>query len=92
MDDYRRLPFQMGPCSSTAVFEVPKGRKDEVRRRAGAQGSFSQRDDKDVWSVPFSDVSAAASWAIYAGITPIEPPQLVSAWCKPLEGAIADGN
>lgn len=92
VDDYRRLPFQMGPCSSTAVFEVPEGREDEVRRRAGAQGSFFQREGRTVWSVPFSDVFAAASWAIFAGITPIEPPQLVSAWRRALEGAIADDN
>lgn len=92
VDDFRRLPFQMGPCTATAVFELPADREEAVRTLAGVQGSFSLEDGAVMWSVPFSDASAAASWAVFAGIVPLDPPELVSAWRATLEGAIADGR
>lgn len=84
--DWRRLPFQMGPERLVGVFEVSPDREGDVRRAAGGQGSFEERDGSTLWSVPVSDVRAAAAWAVAAGIVPREPAPLVSAWRTTLEG------
>ena len=90
VEDFRRLPFQMGPSVAEAVFVVPGEHEEALRRKAGAQGSFLKRGDATLWKVPVSDVSAAASWAISAGIVPREPAELVGSWRGILKGA-ADG-
>ena len=80
IEDWRRLPFQMGPAMLTARFEVPSERETDVRRAAGAQGVFSPEGGVLVWTVDVSDLRAAASWAISMGIRPLGPGELVSAW------------
>ena len=86
LDDWRRLPFQLGPTVSTACFEVPPSREADLRRAAGAWGSFAKKDGALVWSVPVSDEAAAASWAIAQGIRPLSPDGVVAHWKALLEG------
>ena len=90
VDDWRRLPFQMGAASFTATFLVDADRADAVRRAAGAQGSFAPEGDALVWTVSASDVDAAASWAVAMGVRPLAPDALVGTWRRVLEGAMRD--
>ncbi|MDM8270827.1 helix-turn-helix transcriptional regulator [Thermophilibacter provencensis] len=89
VDDWRRLPFQLGDETMTAVFEVLPERADDVRRAAGEQGSWQDRGDACVWRVGASDVGAAASWAISQGIRPLGADELVLAWRRALEGVVS---
>ena len=88
VDDWRRLPFQMGPSRLEGAFEVPAGREADVRRAAGAQGSFSREGGALVWRVGVSDADAAASWAIATGVRPMGPEGLVRAWERLLRGVL----
>lgn len=92
VEDWRRLPFQMGPTTLDARFAVPDEREADLRRAAGAQGLFSRSEEGLVWTVPASDAEAAASWAIAMGIRPVEPECLVEAWKRALEGVLGDGR
>ena len=89
IEDWRRLPFQMGPAMLTARFEVPAERETDVRRAAGAQGVFSPEGDALVWTVDVSDLRAGGElgrsrWGYgHSGRA-----ELVSAW----EGILAEVN
>lgn len=88
IEDWRRLPFQIGANQEELRFEVSASRLDDVRRAAGAQGAFERDGDKTVWSVRASSLPAAASWAVAMGLRPLSPAGLVDAWRALLEGAI----
>ena len=92
VDDWRRLPFQLGPTAFEAVFRVEAGREEDVRRAVGRQGSLERRGEALVLLVPGSDVEAAASWAVAMGVRPVGPEELVGAWRRVLEGAMRDGR
>ena len=89
IDDWRRLPFQLGESVVTATFEVAPDREGDVRRAAGGHGSWSREGDVSLWTVGASDVRDAASWAIAQGVRPIFPDELVRAWEAALEGVVA---
>ena len=89
---WRRLPFQMGPARGTAQLLVSPEREDDVRRMAGAQGTFERTEDGLVWTVEVSDELAAARWAVAADVRPVFPDSLVSAWRGVLEGVADDGR
>lgn len=91
VDDWRRLPFQLGEAVGTAAFEVPAAREADVRRAAGHAGTFSAGADGTVWEVEVSDLGAAASWAVAQGIVPLRPQGLVEAWRETLEGEVDNG-
>ena len=86
IEDWRRLPFQLGPTQETARFEVPAEREADLRRAAGPHGSYQTNGEKTVWSVPASSLDDAASWAVAMGIRPLSPQPLVDAWKGVLEG------
>lgn len=90
VEDYRRLPFQMGPAVGTATFEVAPEREEALRRSTGGQGTFDKAHGAILWSVEMSDIRAAASWAVSMGIVPREPSELVGAWRSVLEGVLSD--
>lgn len=89
VQDWRKLPFQMGPAKVTGVFQVPEDREADVRPASLGQGRFGERDGVLVWEVPIADVSAAASWAVAQGIQPMAPTELVDAWKSVFEGVLA---
>lgn len=91
VDDWRRLPFQLGETRATALFEVPQEHEDAARRAAGGQGTFLEHDGKLLWSVDVSALADAASWAVAHGILPVEPPELVKLWKGTLEGVVSHG-
>lgn len=93
VDDWRRLPFQMGERSLTAVFDVPPEREDDLRRAARGQGELSRdADGRLVWTVWASSADDAASWAVAQGIRPVGPVGLVRSWRRVLEGVLADAS
>lgn len=92
VEDWKHLPFQMGEPITTARFHVPADRERDVRRAAGAQGTFSFQGDQLIWSVPVHDIPAAARWAIAMGINPLDPEPLVAAWNDTLEEVLHRGR
>ena len=90
VEDWRKLPFQMGPTTLVARFAVGAAREGEVRRAAGAQGTFAPDGGSLVWTVAVSDAAAAARWAVVMGIRPLGPDELTALWREVLEG-VASG-
>lgn len=71
VEDFRRLPFQLGEKVCSGVFESA----------AGERAAYG-----------VSSITDAASWAVAEGLRPIEPPELVDAWKRVLEGVLEDGE
>lgn len=92
VEDWRKLPFQIGGPAWTATFEVPRDRVEALRREAGGRGRLTERGEGVEWSVDANDVDAAASWAVAQGIRPVSPDALVASWQKVLEGVLADAS
>ncbi len=90
--DWRRLPFQMGPTTVEARLLVDDAHEEDVRLAAGMQGSFAREGGSLVWTVAVSDELVAARWAIAAGIRPLSPDSLVSAWTRVLEEVLEGGR
>lgn len=90
--DWRRLPFQIGPTSTRASFEVPAERADDLRSAAGASGSFRRQGGRLVWEVEVSSVEGAARWAVAEGLVPLGPAEVVDAWRDVLEGVLGDAS
>lgn len=85
VEDCRRLPFQFGPTTCVATFEVPACSAQEVEGLALGRGRFVADENAVVWTVDVSDVGDAASWAIASGVRPTTPRELVNEWRKRLE-------
>lgn len=92
VDDWRRLPFQIGKTVAEATFEVPAAREGDLRRASMGHGSLVSQGEKYLWTVDASDLGVAASWAVAQGIRPVSPEGLVSAWRDVLEGVIANAS
>lgn len=90
IDDYRQLPFQLGPVACEATFEVPAAETSEIERLSMGRGRFSVGENNVTWTVDASNVGDTASWAIANGLRPVAPKELVDEWSARLEGAIAD--
>ncbi len=74
-----------------ARFEVPHEYEHDVRRETLGKGTWAQHGDKLAWEVDVANCSAAASWAIALGITPLSPQELCDEWRLLLEGVLAHG-
>lgn len=92
VDDWRRLPFQMGETTAVARLELPDDREGDVRRAAGANGTFFSLGGRTIWEVEVSSVEDAASWAVAEGVIPIGPAELVEEWRRVLEGVTVDAS
>lgn len=89
VEDYRALPFQMGPTVGTAVFAARHPQPDLVSLMK-AHGTLEEEEDgSSIWQAPASSWEAAASWGIAQGLIPQKPEELISAAKACLEGAIA---
>ncbi len=87
VDEYRRLPFQIGSCSAEVSFFVPT---DGLPAETLGKGIVREDDGTGrlVWSVPASSIEDAACWAVAQGLAPAAPAELVDAWRGCLEGAM----
>ena len=90
VEDWRKLPFQMGPTALVARLSVGQDREGDLRRAAGSQGTFARAGGSLVWTVAVSDAAAAARWAVAMGVRPLGPDELVSLWRGVLEGVSED--
>lgn len=84
--DFIRLPFQIGPATTTAVFVIPSDVLREVRPRVAGHGTWTRHGDDARFVADCSDISAAASWAVSEGAIPVAPGALVEAWRELLCG------
>lgn len=87
VEDYVVLPFQIGPTRGEASFVVPDLRSAEVIRDARGRGTWEDAAPLR-WTVPYSDLDAAATWAVAEGIRPTAPAELVRRYERLLEGAM----
>ena len=97
VNDYRKLPFQIGETLLEGVFLVPEDRAGYLRRESLGKGSFTREPSVDggsgplTWRVDVSSIDDAACWAVAHGIRPLEPESLAEAWARCLEGVIEHG-
>ncbi len=84
VEDYVRLPFQMGDALFVGTFELPKD----------ATGSWIAKGEilpGSTWRTSVSDAKLAAAWAIGEGARPLAPQDLVHAYDALLEEAAKHG-
>lgn len=91
IEDYEVLPFQLGPTLYDAMFVVDKTDVPRLRSLTRGRGTLAQVAHQFEWTVPVSDEMDAAAWAIDAGIRPLSPSSLVSAWKSLLRGVLSHG-
>lgn len=86
VDDYVRLPFQMGASAYRGRFRVPATLAKEVRDDVASAGELVGDGDDIVLETDVADEHAAAVWAVSEGIIPLEPKSLVHAFRSVLKG------
>ena len=89
VNDYRLLPFQMGPTVATCTFRVPKEASPRLVETTLGEGRLYEDEDGTLWDVAASNLGDAASWAIAYGLTPVAPAELVECWQQRLRGCLA---
>ena len=85
VDDYVVLPFQIGATSCTAQLMTTSATDADML----ADLSRRSRLHDGLHEVAVSDVTAAARWAIAAGMRPTSPEELVTEWRQLLDVAAA---
>ena len=91
VDDFIRLPFQIGPTIYEASFLVPADAERDLRASAKGKGSFARDGERLVWTVDVSSEAAAAAFAISMSVLPMSPASLVGTWREVLEGVVSRG-
>ena len=84
--DFIRLPFQIGPATTTAEFMIPSDVLREVRPRVAGHGTWTRHGEDARFVADCADVEAAAAWAVAEGAIPVSPGDLVDAWHRLLRG------
>lgn len=80
-EDWRRLPFQIGPTTFEACFVLNDDVSDEALRACSGEGRVEKgQHGGHLWFVSASDVTAAAAWGIAQSLTPQAPQELVDEW------------
>lgn len=93
VDDYRRLPFQIGDITCVGRLRTPEPIPEDMRAVIRQYGSNITSDDACItWECEISDASQAASWCIAKRTTPLQPDELVCAWRTTLEGVLQVGR
>ena len=88
VNDYRLLPFQLGPAVATCMFRLPSGDNARFVEATLGEGRLYERDGAYYWDVSASDLHDAAAWAIAHNLRPMEPPELVDTWRELLRGCL----
>lgn len=89
VNEYRLLPFQMGPSIARCTFALPKSTRALLVETTLGKGTLYTSDDQLLWDVDVSNFDDAAAWAIAHGLTPMEPGELVERWRERLRGCLA---
>lgn len=88
VEEFRRLPFQIGPAAFQGVFRVPESIDILTKRQIERQGRHPEEDGQGrtsaangtLWEIPVSNAVRAARWCIANGICPIAPNDLVDSY------------
>ncbi len=80
IDDYKRLPFQIGNAIGTARLLVGSSPTTEVQHALSLQGTLHEHDNQQVWEVPYSSPDALVAWALAYELEPLSPQELSEAW------------
>lgn len=81
VEDFRKLPFQIGPDTFEATFRVPPTASEEGLAATGSYGETgTDARGRMIWTVAAADLTAAAHWAVAVGLVPVDPGDLVDAW------------
>lgn len=78
VNDFERLPFQIGDVQGTARIALGDAPNKQVVRAISTHGSVSGPEDDRIWEVPYSDAAALASWTIGTGLVPLGPDEVVA--------------
>lgn len=87
IEDWKSLPFQIGPSTCDALLFVPENESDALEAARLGKGLLEPCDGGRLWRVEASDVEACARWAAAHGLKPRAPEALVAAWRSILEEA-----
>ncbi len=87
VENYLRLPFQMGQDSLSCLFLVPQGIDRGLHALLERHGSLEENQGRVLWRTTASNVFDAASWGISQGLACLEPTELRDACRQILEGS-----
>lgn len=90
VEDFKKLPFQMGETRYRGVFRLSSNVDASVRRRVEHQGRH-RAEESDDWVVSVADTDRAARWCIAEGVIPLAPQDLIDAYRGILGEATRNG-
>ena len=89
VNDYRVLPFQLGPAVAECTFRVSADAAPRLVETTLGEGRLYEEKEVILWDVSASDLDDAAAWAIAHELTPVAPVELVERWRCLLRGCLA---
>ena len=87
LQEFVRLPFQIGPVRYDGAFLVPDRFESDLRQIVGSSGVFSPSEKGLVLKTAISSEKDAARWSIAWNLIPLEPSSLVATWRKIVRAA-----
>lgn len=88
VNDYERLPFQIGETCGTARFAISTEPGKHLSRALATHGTAEICNNQQIWDVAYSDEGAVVGWAIAAGIRPLSPQSVCERWEEALRQVI----
>lgn len=85
LQDYIRLPFQIGHINCKGTFLVPDKFESDLRQIVGKAGVFYRTEQGLFLKVPISCEKSAAQWGIAWSLIPVEPASFVCIWQEMIE-------
>ena len=89
VNEYRLLPFQMGPTIARCTFCVPETTRALLVETTLGKGRFRRSGKTLLWDIDVSNFDDAASWAIAHGLQPVAPTEVVERWRALLGGCLS---
>ena len=89
VNEYRRLPFQLGKPVAQCTFAVPEDARQRLSEATLGAGRVYTTEEGTFWEIPAASLDDAASWAIAHELIPKAPEGLVMRWRELLRGCLA---
>jgi len=77
VNDFERLPFQMGDTRDVARIILDEPINKQVSRAVSIHGTIVDTEGSRIWEVPYSDVWMLASWTIGSGLRLLGPDEAI---------------
>lgn len=90
LQDYVRLPFQIGSTCSEGIFFVPDQFESDLRQIVGRAGTLIRNEKGLFLTTLISNEEDAARWGIAWNLIPVEPSTLVCIWKEIIQEACND--